>query len=146
MTAKPGATESVMITEETTLGMVWCAGPVLELQLCALPRATLCAPKLRFQPFLETFFFIHQLLGFRSSCPGVKLGIPTRPRLKFHSTVRHRGMGTGISEASKRVPIFSFATQGGKQESSFCRQGSSDKTSRLRPGRLEQSLSLMSLR
>ena len=24
-------------------------------------------------------------------------------------------MGTGISEASKRVPIFSFATQGGKQ-------------------------------
>ena len=29
-------------------------------------------------------------------------------------TVRHGGMGTGISEASKRVPIFSFATQGGK--------------------------------
>ena len=45
-------------------------------------------------------------------------------------TVRHRGMGerereresfmgTGISEASKRVPIFSFATQGGKQASSY---------------------------
>ena len=33
--------------------------------------------------------------------------------------VRHRGMGTGISEASKRVPIFSFATQGGKQASSY---------------------------
>ena len=30
-------------------------------------------------------------------------------------TVRHRGMETGISEASKRVSIFSFATQGGKQ-------------------------------
>ena len=29
-------------------------------------------------------------------------------------TVRHRGMGTGISEASKRVPMLSFATQGGK--------------------------------
>ena len=29
-------------------------------------------------------------------------------------TVLHRGMGTGISETSKRVPIFSFATQGGK--------------------------------
>ena len=26
-------------------------------------------------------------------------------------------MGTGISEASKRVPTFSFATQGGKQVS-----------------------------
>ena len=31
-------------------------------------------------------------------------------------------MGTGISEASKRVPIFSFATQGGKQVSSHFRQ------------------------
>jgi len=30
-------------------------------------------------------------------------------------------MGTGISEASKRVPIFS-ATQGGKQVSSYFRQ------------------------
>ena len=38
-------------------------------------------------------------------------------------TVRLRGMGTGISEASKRVPIFSFATQGGKQVSSHFRQG-----------------------
>ena len=28
-------------------------------------------------------------------------------------------MGTGISEASKRVPIFSFVTQGGKQVSSY---------------------------
>ena len=28
-----------------------------------------------------------------------------------HTTVRHGGMGPGISEASKRVPIFSFATQ-----------------------------------
>ena len=37
-------------------------------------------------------------------------------------TVRHRGMGTGISEASKRVSIFSFATQGGKQVSSYFRQ------------------------
>jgi hypothetical protein len=37
----------------------------------------------------------------------------------YVSTVRHRGMGTGISEASKRVPIFSFTTQGGKQVSSY---------------------------
>ena len=57
-------------------------------------------------------------------------------------TVRFRGMGTGISEPSKRVPILSFATQGGKQVSSHFRQGNWDKTSRLRPGRLEQSLSL----
>jgi hypothetical protein len=37
---------------------------------------------------------------------------------KLDHTVRLRGMGTGISEASKRVPIFSFATQGGKQVTS----------------------------
>ena len=37
----------------------------------------------------------------------------------LHGTVRLRGMGTCISEASKRVPIFSFATQGGKQVSSY---------------------------
>ena len=36
-----------------------------------------------------------------------------------HNTVTHRGIGTSISEASKRVPIFSFATQGGKQASSY---------------------------
>jgi hypothetical protein len=44
-------------------------------------------------------------------------------------TVRHRGIGTGIAEASnKSVPIFSFATQGGKQVNSYFRQGnSSDK-------------------
>ena len=34
-------------------------------------------------------------------------------------TVRLRGIGTGISEANKRVPIFPFATQGGKQASEF---------------------------
>jgi len=39
-------------------------------------------------------------------------------------TVRFRGIGTGISEASKRVPSygFSFASQGGKQVSSYFRQ------------------------
>jgi len=42
-------------------------------------------------------------------------------------TVRLRGMETGISEASKRVSIFSFATQGGKQVSLYFRQGNSDK-------------------
>ena len=39
------------------------------------------------------------------------------------ATVRLGGIGTGISEASKRVPIFSFATQGGKQVSFYFRQG-----------------------
>ena len=38
-------------------------------------------------------------------------------------TVRLRGIETGISEASKRVSIFSFATQGGKQVSFYFRQG-----------------------
>ena len=37
-------------------------------------------------------------------------------------TVAHPEIGTGISEASKRVPIFPFATQGGKQVSSYFRQ------------------------
>jgi len=37
-------------------------------------------------------------------------------------TVLHREMKTGISEASKRVSIFSFATQGGKQVSFYFRQ------------------------
>ena len=39
-----------------------------------------------------------------------------RKREMVSFTARLRGMGTGISEASKGVPIFSFATQGGKQE------------------------------
>ena len=39
------------------------------------------------------------------------------------NTVRLREMKTGISEASKRVSIFSFATQGGKQVSFYFRQG-----------------------
>ena len=42
----------------------------------------------------------------------------------FIFTVRLRGIGTGISEAIKRVTIFSFATQGGKQVSSYFRQRS----------------------
>jgi hypothetical protein len=37
-------------------------------------------------------------------------------------TVRHRRIGTGISEASRRVPVFSFAAQGGKRASSYFRQ------------------------
>ena len=61
----------------------------------------------------------HTWVGFdtRSFFPLVWQGLPW-------STVRLRGMGTGISEAraSKRVPIFSFATQGGKQVSSHFRQ------------------------
>jgi hypothetical protein len=34
-------------------------------------------------------------------------------------TVRVRGIGTGISEASKRVPIFLHDVRGGKQVSSY---------------------------
>ena len=46
---------------------------------------------------------------------------PDPGRRALH-TVRHREMKTGISEASKRVSIFSFATQGGKQVSFYFRQ------------------------
>ena len=41
---------------------------------------------------------------------------------ELEATVLYRGMKTGISEASKRVSIFSFATQGGKQVSFYFRQ------------------------
>jgi hypothetical protein len=63
--------------------------------------------------------------------------------------IRLRGMGTGVSEASKRVPIFSFATQGGKQVSSYfgqdLRQGQELRQgglNRLRFGSLMHDLSL----
>ena len=39
-----------------------------------------------------------------------------------YSTGARPEIGTGISEASKRVPIFPFATQGGKQASPYFRQ------------------------
>ena len=50
-------------------------------------------------------------------CPNIALINPTQ-----HHTVRFRGMETGISEASKRVSIFSFATLGGKQASFHFRE------------------------
>ena len=59
------------------------------------------------------------------------------------STVRHRGMETGISEASKRVSVFSFATQGGKQVSFHFRQRTGSKPERLRSGFLQADLSLI---
>jgi len=37
-------------------------------------------------------------------------------------TVAHAGIRAGLCEASGRVPMFSFATQGGKQPSSYFRQ------------------------
>jgi hypothetical protein len=48
-------------------------------------------------------------------------------------TVRLRGIGTGISEASKRVPIFSFVTQGGKQVSSYVGQTQTRTRSKFMP-------------
>ena len=42
-------------------------------------------------------------------------------------TVSHRGIGTCISEASKKVPIVPFATQRVKQESSNFGQEIQDK-------------------
>ena len=51
---------------------------------------------------------------------GLTLGLESGYTSMF--TVLHRGMETGISEASKRVSILSFATQGGKQVSFHFRQ------------------------
>ena len=57
-------------------------------------------------------------------------------------TVRFRGIGTGISEPSKRVPIFLFTTQGGKQASS-CVQRNWVQACELRSGSLQADLSLI---
>ena len=81
----------------------------------------------------------------RTSCACSSLRMATQ-RLSpsaCRSTVRHRGMGTGISEASKRVPIFPFATQGGKQVSSHFRQRNWVQPERLRSGFLQADLSLI---
>jgi hypothetical protein len=67
---------------------------------------------------------------------------PDRLPLGKGLRVRLRGMGTGISEASKRVPIFSFATQGGKRVPIFDR-GTGSKSERLRSGFLQADLSLI---
>ena len=56
-------------------------------------------------------------------CPYRAIPYWMKCRIGIADTVRLRGIGTGISEASKRVPILPFATQRGKQESSYFRQG-----------------------
>ena len=50
-----------------------------------------------------------------SAHPRVSPGVSAPKLFPPTLAVRLRGIGTGISEASKRVPIFPFATQGGKQ-------------------------------
>jgi len=72
-----------------------------------------------------------------------KLRLEVEQETEFLRTVRYRGMETGISEASKRVPIFSFATQGAKQVSSHFRQRNWVQPERLRSGLLQADLSLI---
>ena len=60
-----------------------------------------------------------------STCTHAHIASSSIIQLTRMNTVRHRGMETGISESSKRVPIFSFATQGGKRVSSHFRQRNS---------------------
>jgi hypothetical protein len=57
--------------------------------------------------------------------PRLEKALPVIPHFfahLAHITVGNREIGTGISEASKRVPIFPFDTQVGKQASSYFRQ------------------------
>ena len=61
--------------------------------------------------------------GLRSASVALRPGLRLKCILITLHTVRLRGIGTGISEASRRVPILPFATQRGKQESSYFRQG-----------------------
>ena len=48
---------------------------------------------------------------------------PQNPSMCVIQYVCHGEIGTSISEPSKQVPIFLFATQGGEQASSYFRQG-----------------------
>ena len=57
------------------------------------------------------------------TCIPIRMHAYVRIRIRaLMRTVGNREIGTGISEASKRVPIFPFDTQGGKQASSYFRQ------------------------
>ena len=58
-------------------------------------------------------------------------------------TVRHGGMGTGISEASKRVPIFSFAPREASKRVPIFDRGTGSKPERLRSCSLQADLSLI---
>ena len=58
------------------------------------------------------------------------------------NTVGNREIGTGISEASKRVPIFPFDTQASKRVPIFDR-GTGSKPERLRSGSLQADLGLI---
>jgi|NorSeaMetagenome_1021524.scaffolds.fasta_scaffold99855_1 hypothetical protein len=53
--------------------------------------------------------------GANSNKATVNFSVDFSAYAKLGFTVRLGGIGTGISEASKRVPIFSFATQGGSK-------------------------------
>ena len=78
----------------------------------------------RLEWFLRERWFV---LNFHKTIQTGEGGVPSLlSRLLFAPscvyTARLREIGTGISEASKRVPIFPFDTQGGKQASSYFRQ------------------------
>ena len=78
----------------------------------------------RLEWFLRERWFV---LNFHKTIQTGEGGVPSLlSRLLFAPscvyTARLREIGTGISEASKRAPIFPFDTQGGKQASSYFRQ------------------------
>ena len=77
--------------------------------------------------FLRERWFV---LKFHKTIQTGEGGVPSllsrllfAPYCVYTARLHVREIGTGISEASKRVPIFSFATQRGKEESSYFRQG-----------------------
>ena len=63
--------------------------------------------------------------------------------MKRSGTVRHRGIETGISEASKSVPIFSFATQEASKRDPIFDRGTGSKPEGLRSGSLQTDLGLI---
>jgi len=60
-------------------------------------------------------------------------------------TVRHRGIGTGISEAraSKRVPIFPFLPREASKRVPIFDRGTGSKPERLKSGSLPADLRLI---
>jgi hypothetical protein len=85
----------------------------------------------------------------RVTCVSVSRVMRVHACMVPSNTVRHREIGTGISEASKKVPIFLHDVRGGKQVSSYFGQELSQGQelrqvglNRLRFGSLLHDLSL----
>ena len=93
----------------------------IKLSVCRTNGLSVQVGKLAQVWLLSRFACALALAGLRV-CGHEQASTRLTLRADLEHTVRHLGMETGISEASKKVSIFPFATQGGKQVSSYFRQ------------------------